>query len=193
MKKTCLALLAMANLLSAETLFNDDYSMKDLEGRSPERSEWVMKDGVISSKFDQALFEKFKSHGPIVWYSHKELTDCEVSFDYYITDETTSVVFTYNKKKGHAYRSKLRPDGINSMVWGQEKKATKVPKQKSFEYKKNTWVPVKLTFVGNKLTINIDGQIQEFEDEKVATPKAKFSYQYTGGELKVRNFKLTTP
>ena len=196
MKLFTLLIFFISLALNAEVLLKDDFSSDKLKGRKPARGDWKVSEGQISCAFSDELYKKYKNHGPIVWYNFKSVTDCSVEFDYMISGGTSSVVFSINDDKGHVYRTTIMNEGKRKGAWSKgwtaAKKASPAGKM-DYELVESKWVPVKISFTGKKLTLSIDGKTQEFEHDAFARAKTKFNYQFVKGNLKVRNFKISTP
>lgn len=199
MKKLLAVLTAilLSQPLLAEALIEDNFSADKLEGRRPARGEWKVADGAISVEFDKKLYEEHKSHGPILWYIHKPVKDCTVEFKYMINNETNGVTFTYNGKGGHVYRTLIKKSAGNNKKntitksWDSEKKSSSMGSYDT-PLKEGDWVTVKLTFKGNDLTIDHGEQSNKFTNEHISRDKSHFSIQFNGGNLKVKDLKIST-
>ena len=194
MKFLSLMLLVFSLSLNAEVLIQDNFTKDKMPTRKPARGDWKISEGVISCDFSDELYKKYKNHGPIVWYNFKTSTDCTIEMEYMISGGTSSVVFSVNDAKGHVYRTTVMKDGKRKGAWSKGWLATKKssPAGKiDYELVENKWVPVKITFKGNKMTFSIDGNSQEFEHDGFAREKTRFNYQFVKGNLKVRNLKIS--
>lgn len=195
MKFVSLLLILFTFCVHAETLIHDDFVDEKLKSRLPARGDWKLEDKAISANFDEELFKKYKNHGPIVWYNHEAVTDCDIELEYFVTGGVDTVMFSVNDAKGHVYRTTIKTEGSRKGAytkgWTAKKKASLAGKLEGFDLEENKWVAVKLSFKGNKLSLTIGDKTQEYEHDAFAREKTKFNFQFSKGMMKVRNLKIS--
>ncbi|MCB1064919.1 MAG: hypothetical protein KDN20_18625, partial [Verrucomicrobiae bacterium] len=101
-----LAIISLAVSIStarAELPFSDPFTA---DAKVPERralrAEWQIADGVAKCTQDDALYKKFKDHGPIIFY---DLPTTDATVRYAMKPQgCKSAVFTLNSDEGHVFR-----------------------------------------------------------------------------------------
>ncbi|MFN9917994.1 MAG: hypothetical protein ACK53L_35735, partial [Pirellulaceae bacterium] len=96
--------LLLVPVLTAAAIspFSDDFSNPNLSQRRALRGAWQFQDGIASCTQDDALFKKYKDHGPIIFYDLKH-RDATVRF-LFQAEAVKTVVFTMNCDAGHIFR-----------------------------------------------------------------------------------------
>ena len=104
-------------------------------------------------------------------------------------------MFSINDAKGHVYRTTIKKEGSRkgaySKGWNADKKSSLIGKHEGFQLEEDKWIPVKLIIKGNKMTLSIDGKEQAYEHESLLRVKTKFNFQFSKGQMQVRNLKIS--
>jgi hypothetical protein len=152
----CFSFITLSAPLFADTLIDDNFTSEKLPKRQLMRGPWKVADGMATCTQDDALFEKSKQHGPIIWYD-VDFSEGTVKFAIKPLGSKT-FVFTLNDEKGHDFRFVLTPGGLSVRAWpvqGHEEKAISLltPKPGTPALKDNEWLQAELKFEGKRCTI----------------------------------------
>ena len=96
----------------AEPVFTDPFTA---DAKVPERravrGDWQIAEGIAKCTQDDALYEKYKNHGPIIFYD-VPTTDATIRYAFRPAG-CQAVVFTLNADKGHVFRVVTGARGTN--------------------------------------------------------------------------------
>jgi hypothetical protein len=189
MRLLALFLLA-AGLQAAEApRLNDDFVSADHPVRRAQRGPWQFAEGVATCTQDDALYKKFKDHGPILFYDFAH-QDAVVRFAYRADPAVKTVVFTANGADGHVFRfvTSARGTSVRAFPPGATQKSIAVG-QAGPALKTGTWVPVEVRLQGAKATVHIGSDfVQTFEHPSFARAKTNLSLGFSFGTLAVRDW-----
>jgi hypothetical protein len=188
-----LALAAATTLHAVEVpLLKDDFSDPKLAARRAVRGDWKFSGGVASCTQDDALYAKYKNHGPIVFYD-LTFTDATVRFSFK-PDGAKSVVFTANGEKGHVFRFVMSANGTSIRAFPPEAEdhASISLGQEKVALKSCEWTPVEVKLRGATATVKIgDAPEKACEHTSLARPKSNLSVGFSFGTVSVRDFVVT--
>lgn len=185
-------LFLLSTILSAEVIINDDYSSEKLASRQSARGDWKVKDSTISAPFDEALYKKFNDHGPMVRYSFDSSNDLTIEMEVMMSG-ISKLCFQVDNGEGHLLKAIINGTGKGSVRGFKGKESDVIGKIKG-SVKENVWIPVKLTFSGNKLTFSLNGgKPKIFEHPAFQKGKSKFVYKFEKGRLSARKLQISKP
>jgi hypothetical protein len=182
--------LAVSALNAVEPPLVDDFSNPKLEGRRASRGDWVMKDGIAKVTQDDALYAKYKNHGPIIFYDvdHK---DAVIEFSYK-PESVKSFVFTVNGADGHVFRTVTSERGTDFRAFppGDDHASIslhRLPKPMV----EGEWTPMKIELKGPKATVTVgDNEPITVEHASLDRAKINTSVGFSFGSLEVKNFSV---
>ncbi|EDY20124.1 hypothetical protein CfE428DRAFT_2048 [Chthoniobacter flavus Ellin428] len=186
-----------APLSFAGTLVDDHFTAPQLAGRdlSPGRGVWTVADGMATCTQDDALYEKNKNHGPIMWYN-ATFTDGTVRFAIR-AEKVKMFIFTLNDDKGHVFRFVVGQNPLSVHAWkeqGHDAKADTMPVKDAPKLPEGEWVQAELKFEGDHCTLSFgDTFKQTVEHPSIAKPKTKVGLAFAFGTLSVRDVSVVTP
>lgn len=191
MRLLALLLLIAAGLQAADTpRLTDTFASADHPVRRAQRGPWQFVDGVGSCTQDDALYKKFKDHGPILFYDFAH-QDAVVRFAYRADPAVKTVVFTANGADGHVFRFVTSARGTSVRAFPPDEadhKSIAVGKPGP-ALKAGDWVPVEVRLQGAKATVRIGSDfVQTFEHPSFARPKTNLSLGFSFGTLSVRDW-----
>lgn len=170
--------------------FVDPFTGPQYANRRLERGDWKVANGVAKVTQDDALYKKYKSHGPIVFYD-VPMQDVRVSFQVRLQD-AKRFVFTFNGKS-HVFRFLQNED--NAALLAFEDKGGKhvgkrlddsLPKLRNGE-----WVPYTIEIKGDAATFSIGDSFKKtVRDASYAQPKSNLSLSFHFGTMEVRNLHV---
>lgn len=185
--------LATLVSLAADPL-RDDFSDPRHPVRRPTRGPWKVENGTITCTQDDALYAKFKNHGPVVWYD-TAFTDATVSFQFKPDPATKTFVFTVNGADGHIYRFVVSSRGTGIRAFPPEP-----PDHQSIAVGKTgpalspgVWTQVKVVLSGTQATLQIGDYSESVNHPSFARPKTTIGLGFSFGTLSLRNFTVVTP
>jgi hypothetical protein len=185
------ALLSALSALSA-TLLEDDFSNPDLKARRAMRGDWKFAGGTATCTQDDALYKKFKDHGPILFYDLVH-TDATVRFSFK-ADGAKTLVFTANGEQGHVFRFVMSAAGTSIRAFPTDKPDVKsiALATEKLPLKSGEWIPVEVQLLGPKATVKIgDGPAKTYEHASLARAKANLSIGFSFGTVSVKDFVVT--
>ena len=181
-----------SSTLTAEVIIDDDYSSENIESRQTARGAWKVKDNSISVSFDEALYKKHKDHGPMVRYTFDSTSDLTIEMEVMMS-EIGKLCFQVDNDEGHLLKAIVNGAGKGSIRGFNGKESEVVGKIKS-STEENKWMPVKLSFIDNKLTFSFNGsKPQVFNHPSFEKGKTKFVYKFAEGHLKARKLQISKP
>jgi hypothetical protein len=109
-------------------LVSDDFTQAERADRRLTRGEWTVKDGLAVVAHDEELFQKYKNHGPAVWYD-QEFRDGLIRFEFQPSKDCKHFVFTVNGKDGHVIRFVMNEAGTDIRAWDADHKGKQLRKR----------------------------------------------------------------
>lgn len=196
MSRLILTLLALATLHTpAAELLRDDFSEAAHPVRKPTRGTWKVENGSATCAQDDALYAKFKNHGPVIWYDVK-FTDATLTFQFKPDATTKTFVFTLNGAEGHVFRfvSSSRGTGIRAFP-------PEPPDHQSIALGKTgpalqpgQWTAVKVTLSGSQATVQIGDSFSEVVTHpSLARAKTTVGLGFSFGTLSLKDLVVTAP
>ena len=186
--------LIFSSTLTAEVIIDDDYSSKKLATRKAARGVWKVQDNSISCSFDEALYKKYNNHGPMVRYAFDNLSDLSIEMEVMLPAKMEKIVFKVDNGDGHIVKVLLGPTGKGNVRAFASKKESAVLGKIACSVEEGKWLPIKLSFSGNKLAVSLNGsKLKVFEHASFQKGKTKFEYTFVKGNIKARNFKISQP
>ena len=194
------ALAAIASILlstvlaQAEPLLTDPFTA---EAKVPERramrGDWKIADGVAECTQDDALYKKYKDHGPIIFY---DLATTDATFHYAFKPQgCKSVVFTLNGEDGHVFRFVSSPAaGTNFRAFPPSDDHKSIATYRADDWKlvDGEWIEVTVTLKGDTATVTWgDQEPVTVSHETYAKAKTNFSVGFAFGTLAVKGVKVT--
>jgi len=173
--------------VALEPLLHDDFSEAALPQRRALRGAWKFAGNTAACTQDDALYAKFKNHGPIIFYD-VPLTDARIRFAYR-ADGARNVVFTANGEHGHVARVIWTPKGTVARAFRPDDPAkSEVVAQDDAPLPIGTWVPVEVVLEGSRMTVKAgDGPAKVYDHATYARPKTNLSIGFAFGTLAVRD------
>lgn len=184
--------LAAAAQAADKPLLKDDFSDPAMKGRRASRGDWKYDGGAATCTQDDALYKKYKDHGPIIFYD-LEYTDATVRFSFK-PEEAKTLVFTANGADGHIFRFVLSAAGtsIRAFPPGDGEHTSISLGKDDFALKSGTWVPVEVTLRGEKATVKLgDGPAKTYEHASLNRPKVNLSVGFSFGTVSVKDLVVT--
>jgi hypothetical protein len=89
--------------LGAELPYTAPFTSEKHDCRRATRGPWIVENGVASCKQDDALYKKYKDHGPVAWFDI-DFTDATIQFAMKPDADVKSFLFTINGDNGHVFR-----------------------------------------------------------------------------------------
>ena len=172
-----------------EILVEDGFAEAKKKGRRAVRGDWQFADGVAKCTQDDELYEKFKNHGPVIWYG-QGFTNAVIEFEIRAS-EVKNFVFTINGSHGHVFRFVMNERGTGIRAWDADHKSRAVvtggPK-----LVQDTWIPVTVELAGKQAALQIGPDYSvKVEDPSYAAAKTVVGLGFSFGALQIRDFKLT--
>lgn len=191
MRSCVLLLLAVAGLHAAEApRLSDAFASADHPVRRAQRGPWQFADGVATCTQDDALYRKFKDHGPILFYDFAH-QDAVVRFAYRADPSVKTVVFTANGADGHVFRfvTSARGTSVRAFPTDEATHKSVAVGQPGPALKAGVWVPVEVRLQGTRVTLRIGPDfVQTFEHPSFARAKTNLSLGFSFGTLAVRDW-----
>ena len=180
--------------LSAE-LLSDDFSSARHPQRRAQRGPWQFVNNTARCAQDDALYAKFKNHGPILFYD-ADFTDAVISFQYKPESDCKTFVFTVNNSEGHVFRFVTSGRGTNLRAFppGPQEHASINIGKTGPELRPGAWTPVTVTLQGTAVTVKIgEGYSQTVEHASFARAKTQVSLGFSFGTVAFKDLKVTLP
>ena len=190
---TALALIALPLQAADAPTFSDPFTADaKVPVRRAMRGDWQIADGVAKCKQDDALYKKYKNHGPIIFYD-LPTTDSTIRYEFK-PQGCKAVVFTLNAQKGHVFRfatiagsttfRAFPPDG--------EKKSILSGAKKEWKLKEGEWTSVEVKMEGKKATVKFgDHEAFVIEHDTYAKAKTNLSVGFSFGTLSLKGVEVT--
>ncbi|MEZ5394610.1 MAG: hypothetical protein R2724_17485 [Bryobacterales bacterium] len=194
MRASILLLAALALPLSAgpkDAGFTDSFHSPTMANRRLERGDWRVANGVARVSQDDALYKKYKNHGPIVFYD-LPMRDVRVRFEVKLED-AKRFVFTFNGNGGHVFRLLQNPDNSALLAFeDKDGKHSPLRLDTSAPHVDNgEWIPYSIEIQGETAKVSIgDAYRKSVRHPSLAAPKTNLSLSFHYGELEVRNLHV---
>jgi len=193
MRLLALLLLAVVALQAADgPRLSDDFASAEHPVRRAQRGPWQFADGIATCTQDDALYKKFKDHGPILFYDFAH-QDAVVRFAYRADPAVKTVVLTANGADGHVFRFVTSARGTSVRAFppaAADSKSIAVG-QPGPVLKAGEWVPVEVRLQGAKATVRMGTDfVQTFEHPSFARAKTNLSLGFSFGTLAVRDWRV---
>jgi hypothetical protein len=175
---------------AAELPFVDDFTAPDLNARRALRGDWIVQDGVAKVTQDDALYAKFKDHGPILFYDipHQDAT-IEFSFR---PEGVKLFIFTVNGADGHIFRTVTSATGTGFRAFPPSDSHASISLHQSAKpLAQGEWTAMKIELKGPRATVLIGGGDPITVDHpSLDRPKTNISLGFSFGTLAVKNFSV---
>jgi hypothetical protein len=195
MPRLILTLLALTTLLApAADLLRDDFTSTQHPTRKPTRGPWKIENGTATCTQDDALYAKFKDHGPVIWYDVK-FTDATLTFQFKPDPATKTFVFTLNGAEGHVFRfvTSSRGTGIRAFPPGPQDHASIALGKTGPALTPGAWTKAKITLTGTQATVQIgDTYTETVTHPSLARPKTTLGLGFSFGTLAVKDLAVAT-
>lgn len=178
----------------AEPLFTDPFTA---DAKVPERramrGDWQIEEGVAACTQDDALYKKYKDHGPIIFY---DLATTDATFRYAFKPEgCKSVVFTLNGDDGHVFRfvsSQERGTNFRAFPPSPDHKSIATHRAEKWNLVDGEWTEVKVEMKGEIAVVTFgDHEPVEVKHATYANAKTNFSIGFSFGSLAVKEVSVT--
>jgi hypothetical protein len=196
MKRLLSTLVLLVTLTaSAADLVTDDFASAKHPKRKAQRGPWQFQDGTARCVQDDTLFEKFKNHGPILFYD-TAFTDAVITFQFKPEAGCKTFVFTVNGAEGHVFRfvSSTRGTGFRAFPPSPNEHSSIALGKTGPALKLDAWTSVKVTLAGTKATVQIgDTFVETTEHASLARPKTNLSLGFSYGSMSFKDLRVSTP
>jgi hypothetical protein len=175
--------------LAADLPFDDCFTEASHPLRKLSRGEWKVANGMATCTQSDALFKKFKDHGPIINWD-LPTTDCVIEFEYRADAAVKAMIFTVNRTKGHAFRIMSKPAASRVIAYAADHDAPAISAPAP-AMKVGEWQRVRVELRGSKATTLIAGENIELSQPDLAGPKANITIGFSYGTLAVRHLRVS--
>ena len=155
------------------------------------RGDWKVENGVARVTQDDALYKKFKNHGPIVFYD-MPLADARVSFEIRLED-ANRFIFTLNGEGGHVFRLLQNPDNAALMAY-EDKDGKHAPLRLDEDppwVSNGEWTPYVVEIRGDTVRASVgDSYRKTMRHPSFASPKTNLSLSFHFGTMEVRSLRV---
>lgn len=190
---TLLALLVFPLQAADPPTFADPFTADTkVPERRAMRGDWQIADGIAQCTQDDALYKKYKDHGPIIFYD-VATTDSTVRYSFK-PQGCKSVVFTLNGKKGHVFRFVTGARGTSFRAFPPNSgvKSIETGLEKDWLLKEGEWTSVEIKIVGKKAAVKFgDHEVVAIEHDTYAAEKTNLSVGFSFGTLAVKGVEVT--
>ncbi len=178
----------------AEPQFTDPFTA---DAKVPERramrGDWQIAEGIAQCTQDDALYKKYKDHGPIIFY---DLATSDATFHYAFKPEgCKSVVFTLNNEDGHVFRFVTSPErGTNFRAFppSDDHKSIATHRADDWNLVEGEWTEVEVEMKGDTAIVTFgDHDPIEVKHATYAKSKTNFSIGFSFGSLAVKGVEVT--
>ena len=174
---------------AAEALLVDGYTKAKMKDRRAVRGDWKIGEGIAACTQDDALYEKYQKHGPVIWYD-VDFTDATIRFSYWADDSVDYFVFTINNGKKHAFRFKQSKKPGVVKAFPREGEENGMLSKKAPALKKGEWVDVEVKLSGESSTVKIGDWTNTGAHPAVAQGKSTIGLGFAFGTMKFRDFSV---
>lgn len=187
MRTVLFLLLATAVFAADAPLLRDDFLLPDFAGRRALRGEWKFAEGSATCTQDDALYQKNKDHGPILFYD-LAYTDAVIHFAVKPDAANKMVVFTANGAEGHVFRLVFAQAGMGVRAFPPEEKDHKsisLGNEKAVKLKTDGWTMVSVELRGTNATVKVGEFTKTYEHASIARAKTNLSVGFSYGTVSV--------
>jgi hypothetical protein len=196
MCRLLLTLVALTTLSApAAELLRDSFSEPKHPIRKPTRGPWKFESDTATCTQDDALYAKFKNHGPVIWYDVK-FTDATIAFQFKPDAVAKTFVFTVNGTEGHVFRfvTSARGTGIRAFPPGPPDHQSIALGKTGPALTPGAWTSARITLSGTKATLQIGDTYTETVDHpSLARPKTTIGLGFSFGTLALKDLSVSTP
>lgn len=195
MRSLLLCLMATAAVFAADTpLLKDDFATAKNPQRRASRGEWKLADNTATCTQDDALYQKNKNHGPIIFYD-LAYTDALIQFAVKPDAANKTVVFTANGEEGHIFRVGFSERGAAIRAFpadSKEHKSIAAGTEKELKLKAGEWTSISVDLRGRKATLKVgDSFTKTYEHASFARAKTNLSIGFSFGTVSVKDVVVT--
>jgi len=192
LRALCLSILAAASALAAEPVFTDPFTAAaKVPERRAMRGDWTIADGIARCTQDDALYTKYKDHGPILFY---DLPATDATYRFAVKPKgCQSIVFTLNGEKRHVFRfvTGAKGTGFRAFPPGSEK-SIQTGLQADWKFPEGEWTNVSVAITGGRAVVTFGGHPPvTVEHASYAAAKVNFSIGFAFGSLEVKDVAVT--
>ena len=187
MKFILFLLFASAVFAADIPVLKDDFFVSDFAKRRAARGDWKFAEGNATCTQDDALYKKYKDHGPILFYDLAH-TDAVIRFAVKPDAANKSVVFTANGAEGHVFRLVFSEAGMGVRAFppeGKDHKSISLGIEKGAKLKKDGWTKVSVELRGSKATVKVGEFTKTYEHASIARAKTNLSVGFSYGTVSV--------
>ncbi|MEC5127904.1 hypothetical protein VSU19_14155 [Verrucomicrobiales bacterium BCK34] len=189
-----LSILATACLLAvsgnaAELPFADSFTSETQEARRLTRGPWIVTDGAATCTQDDALYKKFKDHGPVIWYD-LDFTDATVTYSMKADEAVNNFVFTINGADGHVFRFVSSPTRTFVKAFPREGEPDGILDRKAPPLKIDQWIDVSVTFKGESAVVKIGEYEKTVTHPAIAQKKTTIGLGFSFGTMSFKDVTL---
>ncbi|MHC4824857.1 MAG: hypothetical protein ACYTEP_12725 [Planctomycetota bacterium] len=179
-----------SSLWAAEPLLVDDFSKPKMAGRRAMRGDWMIANGVAKVTQDDALYKKYKDHGPIIFYD-VDHQDAVIEFSYKPVG-VKSFVFTVNGADGHVFRTVTSERGTDFRAFPPDAERKSISLHRlPRPILQGEWTRVRVELEGAKATVTVgDHEPVSVEHGSLDRAKINTSVGFSFGSLEVKNFSV---
>lgn len=193
MTRFLVALLSLFVMIApASEILRDDFTDNQHPTRKLTRGPWKITNNSATCTQDDALYAKFKDHGPVIWYDVK-FTDATLTFQFKPDPATKTFVFTLNGAEGHVFRfvTSSRGTGIRAFPPGPQDHASIALGKTGPALTPGSWTKVKVTLTGPQATVQIgDTYTETVTHPSLARPKTTLGLGFSFGTVSVKDLAL---
>ena len=189
-----LLLVALALPLLAgpkDSGFLDSFTTEELANRRLLRGEWNVAGGVARVTQDDALYKKYKNHGPIAFYD-LPMGDVRVSFEVRLED-AKRFIFTFNGKGGHVFRLLQNEANAAAMAY-QDKDGKHAPLRLDTALPRvgnGQWIRYEVELRGEAAAFSIGDEFRKtVKHASFAKQKANLSLSFHYGAMEIRRLRV---
>ena len=187
MKSALFLLLATAAFAADAPLLKDDFLLPDFASRRALRGDWKFAEGSATCTQDDALYEKNKDHGPILFYE-LAYTDAVIHFAVKPDAANKMLIFTANGAEGHVFRLVFTPTVMGVRAFPPEEKDHKsisLGNESAVKLKADAWTKVRVELRGSKATVKVGDFTKTYEHASIARAKTNLSVGFSYGTVSV--------
>ena len=186
---------------TSKLIYQDDFSEQTTESREYQRGTWTVRDKILSSVWSEAATVKnakggSKSSHKVYWEAKFDNACIEMQ----VLAKDISNILIGLDGKGHVWYLIFTENSYKSIVFPTDKVKGWVKKTNKYEtkdipsikaFKQNEWTDVKLTIKGNTFELKVGHYVTTVEDVGFGRHKTALGFNFTKGEVKIKNLKIT--
>ncbi|MBU6178791.1 MAG: hypothetical protein KGR69_03965 [Verrucomicrobia bacterium] len=188
----CLSVLAAASAPAGEPVFTDPFTAgAEVPERRAMRGDRAIAGGIARCTQDDALYTKYKNHGPILFH---DLPAIDAAYRFAVKPKgCRSIVFTLNGEKGHVFRfvTGAKGTGFRAFPPGSEK-SIQTGLQADWKFPEGEWTNVSVAVTGSRAVVTFgDHPPVTIEHAGYGAAKVNFSIGFAFGTLEVKDVAVT--